>query len=98
MKRQIQDSYGENGQKVLRNLGQPPVNGFSPTPTDWAHSSVSTFGVRYSPPLPDLSTSYSVEALVEGSEMSVLREGVSSFPIQSLLPQTHLAFRESHDT
>ncbi|KAF8898771.1 hypothetical protein BD779DRAFT_1485462 [Infundibulicybe gibba] len=41
----------------------------------WATSSVSTFGVRYSPPLPDLSTSHSIEALVEGSDMSTIREG-----------------------
>lgn len=79
MKRQIRESYGDNAQKVLRDL-IPPVNGVAPTPTDWAHSSVSTFGVRYSPPLPDLPTSYSVEALVEGSEMSVLREGVFPRP------------------
>ncbi|KAF7985355.1 hypothetical protein HWV62_6577 [Athelia sp. TMB] len=45
------------------------------TPTAWAHSSVSTFGTRYTPPVPDLSTVESVEALVEGSDMSLLREG-----------------------
>lgn len=47
----------------------------SPTPPEWAYSTVSTFGVRYTPPLPDLSTTYSVEALVEGSDMSLIREG-----------------------
>lgn len=52
----------------------------SSTPTVWGHSSVSTFGVRYSPPLPDLSTSHSIEALVEGSDMSLLREGSALFP------------------
>lgn len=46
-----------------------------PTRTQWAHSSVSTFGVRYTPPVPDLTTLQSVEALVEGSDMSSLREG-----------------------
>jgi hypothetical protein len=45
------------------------------TPSTLAHSSVSTFGVRYHPPLPDLSPAHGVEALVEGSEMSMLREG-----------------------
>ena len=40
-----------------------------------SHSSVSTFGVRYNPPLPDLSPAHGVEALVEGSKMSMLREG-----------------------
>lgn len=61
-------------------LGEQPaswtassVNGA--TPTAWAHSSVSTFGTRYTPPVPDLSTVESVEALVEGSDMSLLREG-----------------------
>ncbi len=80
MKRQIHESYGDNAQKVLRDLIPHAVNGVAATPTDWAHSSVATFGVRYSPPLPDLPTSYSVEALVEGSEMSVLREGNLFFP------------------
>ena len=46
-----------------------------PTPSAWAHSSVSTFGVRYTPPLPDLSPAHSIEALVEGSDMSMIREG-----------------------
>jgi hypothetical protein len=49
------------------------------TPSAWAHSSVSKFGVRYDPPLPDLSPAHSVEALVEGSEMSMLREGAFQF-------------------
>lgn len=48
-------------------------------PTTWGHSSVSTFGVRYTPPLPDLSPSQSIEALVEGSDMSMLREGTAFF-------------------
>jgi hypothetical protein len=45
------------------------------TPLAWAHSSVSTFGVRYSPPIQDMPLWHSVEALVEGSDMSMLREG-----------------------
>lgn len=45
------------------------------SPTNWAHSSVSTFGVRYSPPLSNLTTLEGVEALVEGSDMSRLKEG-----------------------
>ena len=49
------------------------------TPSAWAHSSVSTFGVRYNPPLPDLSPAHGVEALVEGSEMSMLRQGTFQF-------------------
>ena len=44
-------------------------------PTQWAASTVSTFGTRYAPPLPDLTPAQSIEALVEGSEMSLLHEG-----------------------
>ncbi|KAG5647962.1 hypothetical protein DXG03_006996 [Asterophora parasitica] len=51
-----------------------------PTPAAWAYSSVSTFGVRYVPPLPELSTKHSVEALVEGSDMSMIREGSPMTP------------------
>ena len=45
------------------------------SPTNWAHSSVSTFGVRYTPPLSNLTLLEGVEALVEGSDMSRLKEG-----------------------
>ena len=41
----------------------------------WTRSTVSTFGIRYSLPIPDLTADQSIEALVEGSEMSLLREG-----------------------
>ncbi|KAJ7103555.1 glycosyltransferase family 31 protein [Mycena belliarum] len=51
--------------------------GGTPTPTDWAYSSVSTFGVRYVP-IPDLTIPQSVEALVEGSAMSTLRQPLPS--------------------
>jgi len=44
-------------------------------PTEWAQSSVSTFGTRYSLPLPNLTIPQSIEALVEGSDMSKLHEG-----------------------
>lgn len=47
----------------------------NPTPSSWAHSSVSTFGVRYQQPVQDMTLVESVEALVEGSDMSKLREG-----------------------
>ena len=52
----------------------------TPNPAAWAHSSVSTFKTRYTPPLPDLSITHSVEALVEGSDMSMLREGQLVLP------------------
>jgi hypothetical protein len=40
----------------------------------WAssYSSVSKFGARYSPPASDLTVAQEVEALIEGSEMSLL--------------------------
>ncbi|GLB36127.1 putative galactosyltransferase activity [Lyophyllum shimeji] len=49
-------------------------------PAAWSYSTVSTFGVRYVPPLPDLSVRHSVEALVEGSDMSMIREGSPMTP------------------
>lgn len=42
------------------------------TPAPWVLSSVTTFQVRYSPPVSGLSLDHSIEALVEGSEMSKL--------------------------
>ncbi|KAF7347855.1 Glycosyltransferase family 31 protein [Mycena venus] len=67
--------------KALQDvLNSSLVPGGTPTPSDWAYSSVSTFGVRYVPPLPDLTIQQSVEALVEGSEMSTLREGSPKTP------------------
>ena len=41
-------------------------------------STVSTFGTRYTLPLPNLTIPQSIEALVEGSDMSGLHEGTSS--------------------
>lgn len=46
------------------------------SPSALAYSSVSTFGTRYKPLIPDLTMTESVEALVEGSDMSKLREGM----------------------
>ncbi|KAF8213074.1 hypothetical protein K438DRAFT_1706645 [Mycena galopus ATCC 62051] len=67
--------------KALQDvLNSSLVPGGTPTPSDWAYSSVSTFGVRYVPPIPDLTITQSVEALVEGSEMSTLREGNPKTP------------------
>jgi len=51
-----------------------------PTPSAWAHSSVTTFGVRYAPPMPDMTISQSVESLVEGSDMSMIHEGSPMTP------------------
>lgn len=66
-------SYIEKGSKnkSTDDLNTP----YNPTPSSWAHSSVSTFGVRYQQPVQDMTLAKSVEALVEGSDMSRLREG-----------------------
>ena len=53
-------------------------NNDTPSKAEWAYSSVSTFGLRYNPPWPNLTTPELVEALVEGSEMSMLRDGQGS--------------------
>ncbi|KAJ6575088.1 hypothetical protein B0H19DRAFT_935089 [Mycena capillaripes] len=67
--------------KALKDvLNSSLTVGGTPTPSDWAYSSVSTFGVRYVPPIPDLTIPQSIEALVEGSEMSTLREGSPKTP------------------
>lgn len=67
-------SYIEKELKNKSADSQGSLNG-NPTPSSWAHSTVSTFGVRYQQPIQDMSLVESVEALVEGSDMSRLREG-----------------------
>ncbi|KAH7883558.1 glycosyltransferase family 31 protein [Phlebopus sp. FC_14] len=59
------------GQKAL-------TSSQTPTPSSWAYSSVSTFGAQYQQPLQDMTLLETVEALVEGSAMSKLRDGVST--------------------
>ena len=54
----------------------PPGQWVAP-PEKWRHSTVSKFGVRYSPPVWDLNLDHSVEALVEGSDMSMVHEGAA---------------------
>jgi hypothetical protein len=71
IRRSMTSSIDKTPQDVLG----APANSLVPTPAAWAYSSVSTFGVRYSPPVPDLTPPQSVEALVEGSDMSKIREG-----------------------
>lgn len=46
------------------------------TPPSWVLSTVTTFHVRYSPPVPDLPLNYTLEALVEGSDMSRLTKSM----------------------
>ncbi|KAI0788444.1 hypothetical protein C8Q75DRAFT_719845 [Abortiporus biennis] len=52
-----------------------PFGPYGTPPASWSRSTVSTFGVRYSSPTSDLTAGQSIEALVEGSEMSRLRDG-----------------------
>ena len=66
-------------------VGEPSQGASLPVPTEWAASSVSTFGTRYAEPVSGLSARESVEALVEGSGMSRLYDGASCvFPLLSL--------------
>ncbi|KAJ7225538.1 glycosyltransferase family 31 protein [Mycena pura] len=77
----VQNTLVPYPDKALQDaLNSSLTVGGTPTPSDWAYSSVSTFGVRYVPPIPDLTIQQSVEALVEGSEMSTLREGSPKTP------------------
>jgi len=83
VRRNIVSYPDKTPQEILGN--QPttwpaPVGANTPTPAAWAHSSVSTFGVRYTPPVAGLSPTQGVEALVEGSDMSVIREGSPMTP------------------
>jgi len=74
-------SYSDKTPQDVLNYPTTSMGGNNvPTPSAWAHSSVSTFGVRYVPPIPDLTTFQSVEALVEGSDMSMIREGSPMTP------------------
>ncbi|RPD62891.1 hypothetical protein L227DRAFT_572759 [Lentinus tigrinus ALCF2SS1-6] len=57
----------------------PPGQWVAP-PEKWRHSTVSKFGVHYSPPVGDLNLDHSVEALVEGSDMSMVHEDGSMTP------------------
>lgn len=52
-----------------------PMGANPPMPSEWSHSTVSKFRMRYAPPVPDLTKLQGVEALVEGSDMSMIREG-----------------------
>ena len=56
-----------------------PFGPHGETPLPWVLSSVSTFQVRYAPPVTGLSLDHSIEALVEGTEMSKLTKRTSFF-------------------
>ncbi|KAH8100688.1 hypothetical protein BXZ70DRAFT_892960 [Cristinia sonorae] len=55
-----------------------PFGPYGTSPTSWSRSTVSSWGARYSLPAPtaELTTAQSVEALVEGSELSRYIRGV----------------------
>ncbi|KAG9314337.1 glycosyltransferase family 31 protein [Chiua virens] len=77
----VEQSVLSNLEKDLNNNStdakNPVISPYNPTPSTWAQSSVSTFGVRYQQPIQDMTLAESVEALVEGSDMSSLREGMA---------------------
>jgi len=52
----------------------PPFGPQGGTPAAWVLSSVATFQVRYTPPVPGLSVDHSIEALIEGTEMSKMKK------------------------
>lgn len=76
VKRGMMTDLDKTHPHVLNTPSTSKGDALPPTPSAWAYSSVSTFGVRYVPPLLDLSSQHSVEALVEGSDMSMIREGM----------------------
>jgi hypothetical protein len=75
VKRTIVSYLDKTPQEVLNEQTASVGGSHVLTPAAWAYSSVTTFGVRYIPPIPELAPSESVEALVEGSDMSMIREG-----------------------
>lgn len=62
-----------------------------------SYTSVSQFRKKYRPPLPNLTPLQRVEALVEGSEMSLLSPYSSVPDTSPLLPETVMARRPSID-
>lgn len=65
----------DSSDATLGTVAWTPFGPYGVAPSAWSRSTVSTFGVRYSAPMADLTIGQSVEALVEGSDMSRLREG-----------------------
>lgn len=79
----IKQSVMSHIEAASRNYSSSPIQHTIvgpglPTPSSWAHSSVSTFGTKYQVPTQDLTIPESVEALVEGSDMSKLHEGTAA--------------------
>lgn len=64
-----------NGHLPASSTAPAGAGGNAPIPSAWSTSTVTSFGTRYVPPLSNLTSQQSVEALVEGSDMSLLQEG-----------------------
>jgi len=75
VKRIQENMFSEEAPTRPHSYSRLSVLGKRPSKTSWSYSSVSTFGLRYTPPLPNLTTAETAEALVEGSEMSLVRPG-----------------------
>lgn len=73
--RDLQQLAQQTAGSEASTIGYAPAGQHVPTPEKWTHSTVSKWHVRYSPPVSDLSLDYSVEALVEGSDMSMIHDG-----------------------
>ncbi|CED84389.1 Galactosyltransferases [Phaffia rhodozyma] len=90
-------SLGQTGSDERRTVEGEynPTPGFNRTASSLAYSSVCTFGRPYRPPLPNLTPLERVEALVEGSEMSLLSPYSSSPKTSPLSPETVMKRRPS---
>lgn len=82
--KRVQEGVMQDLHKLAQQVARPeafstaylsPPGQYVETPEKWTHSTVSKFGVRYSLPMSDLSLDYSIEALVEGSDMSLVHDG-----------------------
>ncbi|KAH7916449.1 glycosyltransferase family 31 protein [Hygrophoropsis aurantiaca] len=76
VKRAFLSALQKASQDALGDTPSPATIGQNiPSSSSWAYSSVSTFGVRYTEPVQAMTLAESVEALVEGSDMSKFHEG-----------------------
>jgi hypothetical protein len=76
----LEPVLGRTAKDVLKSPWTRDILANKPAPPAWAVSSVHTFGTQYTPPVPGLLPAQAVEALTEGAEMSLLREGGETTP------------------
>lgn len=76
-------------------LSRSTSNHITASASSLTYSSVSQFGHPYRPPLPNLTPAQRIEALIEGSELSLLSPYSSSSSSSPLLPETVMARRPS---